>query len=239
MHHTLSGHVELGGLSGLVSLVSRHGEVHVDVMGNLEPDGAEPMKRDTIFRIASLTKPMTAVAVMILVEECWLHLDEPVDRLIPELANRKVLKEISSPLTDTVPAKRPITVRDTLNFCLGFGSIMAMPNTYPIQTSVRDLKIGGDGPPLPADGPSTQEWIDGLASLPLISQPGEKWLYNTGADVQGVLVERCTGQSLEAFMKERIFDPLGMKDTAFSVPPDAGRDVKPQLRPVWIGVRAC
>ena len=121
MHDVMAGHVERGEVPGLVTLVSRRGEVHVDAIGMKAVGGSDPMRRDTIFRIASMTKPITAAATMILVEECKLRLDEPVDRLLPELADRKVLKRLDGPLDDTVPANRPITVRDLLTFRMGFG----------------------------------------------------------------------------------------------------------------------
>ena len=183
MHDVMAGHVERGEMPGLVTLVSRHGEVHVDALGMKAIGGNDPMRRDTIFRIASMTKPITAAAAMILVEECKLRLDEPVDRLLPELANRKVLKRIDGPLDDTVPANRPITVRDLLTFRMGFGSVMAPPGTYPIQKAMSDLQIGGDGPPTPSKTPAPDEWIRRLGTLPLMHQPGEKWMYNTGSDV--------------------------------------------------------
>jgi CubicO group peptidase (beta-lactamase class C family) len=103
---------------------------------------------------------------------------------------------------------------------MGFGSVMAMPDTYPIQRLIREYRIGGDGPPHPSEAPSTDEWIRRLGSLPLLAQPGERWMYNTSADVLGVLIARVSGKSLGTFMRERIFEPLGMKDTAFHVPPD-------------------
>src|SRR5437660_532212 len=132
MHDVMAGHVERGEAPGMVTLVSRRGEVHVDAIGMKAVGGSDPMRRDTIFRIASMTKPITAVAAMILVEECKLRLDEPVDRLLPELADRKVLKWLDGPLHDSVPAKRPITVRDLLTFRMGFGQMMALPDAYPI-----------------------------------------------------------------------------------------------------------
>jgi CubicO group peptidase (beta-lactamase class C family) len=115
------------------------------------------MKRDTVFRIASLAKPVTAAAAMILVEECKLRLDESIEPWLPELANRQVLKSISSPLDDTVPASRAITLRDLLTYRMGFDSVMAMPGTYPIQKLIREYRIGGDGPPLPVQAPHTDE----------------------------------------------------------------------------------
>jgi len=221
MHDVMAGYVERGEMPGLVTLVSRRGEVHGDAIGMRTFGGSAPMLRDTIFRIASLTKPITAAAAMILIEECKLRLDEPVDRLLPELANRRVLKRIDGPLADTVPAQRPITARDLLTFRMGFGSVMAPPDTYPIQRAMRELVIGGDGPPIPSKTPAPDEWIRRLGTLPLMHQPGEKWLYNTGSDVLGVLIARVSGQTFDSFLRERIFDPLGMKDTGFSVPPEA------------------
>jgi CubicO group peptidase (beta-lactamase class C family) len=131
-----------------------------------------------------------------------------------------VLKSIDSEPDDTVPALRAITVRDLLTYRVGFGSVMAMPDTYPIQKLIREYRIGGDGPKLPSQYPGTEEWLAKLGSLPLIAQPGERWMYQVSGDVLGVLVTRVSGQSLGAFMRERIFDPLGMKDTAFHVPPE-------------------
>src|SRR5205823_1787236 len=130
MHEVMSGHVARGRVPGLVTLLSRRGETHVNAVGMQAAGGAAAMQRDTIFRVASMTKPVTAAAAMILVEECKLRLDEPVDRWLPELAVRKVLRGIDSPLDDTVPAKRPITLRDLLTFRLGLGAVMAFPDLY-------------------------------------------------------------------------------------------------------------
>jgi CubicO group peptidase (beta-lactamase class C family) len=218
MHAVLAGYVARGEVPGLVALVSRRGEVHADAIG-AKAVGGDPVERDTIFRISSMTKPITAAATMILVEECKLRLDEPVDRLLPELADRKVLKRLDGPLDDAVPAKRPITVRDLLTFRLGLGIVMAPPGTYPIQTAMNELCLG-QGPPSPSVPPAPDEWIRRLGTLPLMHQPGEKWMYNTGSDVLGVLIARASGQGLDAFLRERLFDPLGMKDTGFSVPAD-------------------
>jgi CubicO group peptidase (beta-lactamase class C family) len=217
MHEVMAGYVERGELPGLVSLVCRRGEVHVDAIGKLSIGGRDPMRRDTIFRIASMTKPVAAVAAMILAEECKLRLDEPVDRLLPELAGRKVLKRVDGPLDDTVPAKRPITVRDLLTFRMGFGILLVPPGTYPIQKAI-DEQVLGQGPPKPQLLPGPDEWIRRLGTLPLMDQPGERWMYHSGSDVLGVLIARASGRPLEMFLRERIFEPLGMKDTGFSVP---------------------
>ncbi|NMO13687.1 beta-lactamase family protein [Pyxidicoccus fallax] len=216
MHDVMARYVERGEFPGLVTLVSRRGEVHVDALGTQAMGGA-PMRRDTLFRITSMTKPITAVAAMILVEECRLRLDEPVERLLPELADRKVLKRLDGPLDDTEPARRSITVRDVLTFRWGFGMIMEPSSTYPIQQAMNAQRLG-IGPPTPATPHSPDEWLRRFATLPLMYQPGERWMYDTGAQLLGVLIARASGQSLEAFLRERIFEPLGMKDTGFSVP---------------------
>jgi CubicO group peptidase (beta-lactamase class C family) len=218
MDRVLAGHIQRKDMPGMVALVSRRDNVHVEVLGTLAVGEAAPMKRDTIFRIASLTKLVTAVAAMILVEDCKIRLDDSIEPWLPELANRRVLKSLSSQIDDTVPAKRAITLRDLLTYRMGFGSVMAMQGMYPIQKLIREYRIGGDGPPLPAQGPSTLEWLGKLESLPLIAQPGERWMYHVSGDVLGVLIGRLAGKSLGAFLRERIFEPLGMKDTAFGVP---------------------
>jgi CubicO group peptidase (beta-lactamase class C family) len=218
MREVLSGYVEREEMPGLVGLVSHHDDVHVETLGTLSVGHPAPMQRDTIFRIASLTKPISAVAAMILVEDCKLLLDDSIERWLPELSDRRVLRSLSSQLDDTVPARRAITVRDLLTYRMGFGSVIAAPDTYPIQKLIRDYRIGGDGPPLPAQAPGTEEWLRRLGSLPWLAQPGERWMYQVSADVLGVLIARVSGRSLGTFMRKRIFDPLGMKDTAFHVP---------------------
>ncbi len=203
-----------GGVPGLVTLVSRRGEIHVEAVGQIAIGGA-PMARDTIFRITSMTKPVTAVAAMILVEQCKLRLDDPVERWLPELADRKVLRAIDAPADDTVPAKRAITLRDLLSFRLGYGMIPVFPDRYPIQHAIAEAGFA-PGPVFPAFAPD--ELMRRYGSLPLIYQPGERWLYNSGTEILGVLIARVAGTSFGEFLSERIFAPLGMKDTAFFVP---------------------
>lgn len=212
--------VREGGIPGLVALVSRRGEVHVEALGVRDLSSAEPVERDSVFRISSMTKPIIAAATLLLVEECKLRLDEPIDRWLPELSNRRVLRRIDSPLDDTVPARRPISVRDLLTFRMGFGQLLARPDAYPILRAANERQIGM-GPPQPAGLPAPDEWMRRLGELPLMAQPGERWLYNTGSDVLGVLVARCSGQPLPEFLRQRLFEPLGMKDTAFSVAEDS------------------
>ena len=215
MHDVMAGHVERGVVPGIVTLVSRRGEAYVDAIGTKAVGGSEPMERDTIFRVASVTKPIVAAAAMILVEECKLRLDEPVDPWLPELADRRVLRAIDSPLDDTVPANRPITLRDVLTFRLGIGAVMVFPPRYPIQHAMAEAGVA-PGPTLPTHPPD--ELMKRFGSLPLVHQPGEKWLYDSGSDILGVLISRVAGTSLEEFLRERIFAPLGMDDTSFSVP---------------------
>jgi len=215
LRDVMAGYVERGDVPGLVTLVSRRGETHVDALGMTAVGGCDPMRRDTIFRIASMTKPIIAAATMILVEECALRLDEPVDRLLPELAGRRVLKRIDGPLDDTVPANRPITVRDLLTLRLGIGVVMTPPGQYPIQEAMAEAGLA-PGPNPPARTPDA--WMTRLGRLPLIYQPGETWMYHTGFDILGVLIARAAGQTLEQFLHDRIFAPLGMKDTGFYVP---------------------
>ncbi len=217
MHSVMAGYVERGKVPGLVTLVSRRGEVHVDAIGTQAFGDTPAMRRDTIFRVSSMTKPIIAVATMILVEECKLRLDDPVDTLLPELAERQVLKRLDGPLDDIEPAKRSITVRDLLTFRMGFGQMMAPPDAYPILQAASEQQIGM-GPPSPSTMPAPDEWLRRLGRLPLMHQPGEQWMYNTGSDVLGVLIARASDQPLETFLRERLFEPLGMKDTGFSVP---------------------
>jgi CubicO group peptidase (beta-lactamase class C family) len=214
LHDILETHVERGAAPGLVSVVSRRGEIHVDVIGATAVDGGAPVQRDTIFRISSMTKPITAVAMLILLEECLVRLDEPVDRLLPELADRQVVRRIDGPVDDTVPAHRPITVRDLLTFRMGFGGYFG---PCPVNDAAAPLQLSV-GPPAPSLPPEPDEWMRRFSTLPLMCQPGERWLYHTGLDVAGVLIARASGQSFATFLRERIFGPLGMSDTAFSVP---------------------
>lgn len=213
MHDVMAGHVADGDMPGLVTLVSRGGEVDVDVIGNMAIGGA-PVQRDTIFRISSMTKPVTAAAAMILVEECRLRLDDPVDPWLPELADRWVLRAIDAPLDDTVPARRAITLRDLLTFRLGLGMLAVFPDRYPIQKAVAEAGFA-PGPVFPSFAPD--ELMRRYGSLPLLYQPGERWLYNSGTEILGVLIARVAGTSFADFLEQRIFAPLGMKDTAFFV----------------------
>jgi CubicO group peptidase (beta-lactamase class C family) len=163
----LARHVDAGYAPGAVVVLARHGEVHIEAMGNLAFEGAgstTPMAIETICRIASMTKPIVAACAMTLVEDCTIRLDDPVDELLPELADMTVLADPNGPLEDTVPANRPITLRDLLTFTLGTGMVPAEPGTIPISDALDVLD-----PPPPPD-----EWIRRLGALPLVYQPGER-----------------------------------------------------------------
>jgi CubicO group peptidase (beta-lactamase class C family) len=215
MRDTLVRHVDSGRLPGLVALISRRGEEHLEAIGTMAFDQTAPMRRDTIFRLASVAKPITAVAAMILVEECTVRLDDPVDELLPELANRKVLRTIDSELDDTVPAKRQITLRDLLTYRSGYGEVAFLSPTCPLQRALIDARLPLSAWTFPG---TADEFMQCLGRLPLANQPGERWLYHMSAEILGVLISRVSGMSLSAFVRERICEPLGMKDTGFSVP---------------------
>jgi CubicO group peptidase (beta-lactamase class C family) len=221
LHELMAAHVDSGQMPGLVALVARGADVHVDVIGKPAFGAPESLARDAIFRIASLTKPITAATTLSLVDEGSLRLDQTIDELVPELADRRVLRSIGAELDDTLPAHRSITVEDLLSSRMGFGSVMAPPGTHPIQRAEAELGLQSiGGPPWPPVAHDPDEWIGALGSLPLLHHPGERWLYNTSAQVLGVLLARAAGEDLAVVMRERIFEPLGMADTGFVVPDD-------------------
>lgn len=214
MQETMRRHVENGVLPGFVSLLQHRGRVHVESFGTMAFGSDAPMKRDTIFRLASMTKAITAVGAMTLVEECRLRLDDPVDTWLPELKDRRVLRTIDSTLDDTVPARRRITLRDLLTFRCGIGEVAFLSPTCPYQRALVEARLPLSTWPVDL---APDEFMKRLGALPLACQPGERWLYHMGSEILGVLMTRVTGQSLETFLGERIFQPLAMKDTGFHV----------------------
>lgn len=227
MRDVLARHVESGKIPGLVALVGRGEETHVEAMGTMRHDGGAPMRRDTIFRMASTSKPVSAAAAMVLLDECRLRLDDLAEQWLPELADRQVLKRIDGPLDDTVPARRPITVRDVLTSTFGLGMDMTSLGT-PIMNAIFEQ---GLTPDLPEPMPEPDEWMRRLGTLPLMHQPGEYWQYHISNDLLGVLVARVTGRPFETFLRERVFEPLGMKDTGFHVPADKVDRLPPLYAP--------
>jgi CubicO group peptidase (beta-lactamase class C family) len=216
LQHVLGTHVTDGPVPGAVGLVARGDQVEVAAVGSVDIDGTAPMARETIFRVASLTKLITAAAAMVLVEEGRIALDEPVGRWLPEIAAPSVVRVPDGPADDVVPASRPITVTDLLDFRAGYG--------FPSDFSLPVVRLLFDelkqGPPQPQEVVAPDEWMAKLSRIPLLHQPGEAWLYNTCSDVLGVLVARVSGSPLPEFLAERLLEPLGMVDTGFEVPAD-------------------
>ncbi len=213
-----ASHVGHDRVPGLVALVASGDDVHVEALGALSI-GGPPVRRDSLFRIASTTKPITGAAAMALVDEGLLSLDEAVTRLLPELASPRVLRRMDGPLDDSVAAQRQITVRDLLTFTFGFGMHVGMfmaATPWPITVAATEAQLATFGPPDPKTAPDADEWIKRLGSLPLMAQPGERWLYNTGAQVVGVLCQRAAGaSSYEDVLRSRLLGPLGMPQTSF------------------------
>jgi CubicO group peptidase (beta-lactamase class C family) len=220
LHLTLERHVEQGDMPGIVALVACGGDVHVETIGHRRFGDVEPIFRNAIFRIASITKPFGVVAARLIIEDGAMAPDDPVARWLPELAAPRVLRSLESDLDDTVPAERPITVEDVLSFRLGWGSIMAPPGTYPIQRAEAELDLRTFGPPWPPSDLTPDQWIARLGRLPLLHQPGAGWRYGGGAQVAGVLIQRVAGAPIADVLRERVFEPLGMSDTGFHVPRD-------------------
>jgi CubicO group peptidase (beta-lactamase class C family) len=222
-------HVADDGVPGAAWLVACEGEVHVGTAGTI--DGSVPVARDSIFRIASMTKPVTAVAVLALAEDGALRLDDPLDRWLPEIAERQVIADPGGPVDDTVPAVRQPTVHDALTFRLGWGMDFAdwegqvLPGA---MAAAMGLEVG---PPQPPATPPPDEFAAILGRFPLQHQPGEKWLYNMGSDVLGIVVERAAGKRFGEVLQERVFAPLGMHDTAFHVPASSMHRFGPSYLP--------
>jgi CubicO group peptidase (beta-lactamase class C family) len=216
----LERHIQTGYLSGAVALIGSGAHAEVVAVGDRSLETPATMQRDSIFRITSMTKPVTAAAALMLVDEGKLRLDERIDHWLPELAHRRVLRSISGPLDDTVPAKRSITVEDLLTFRCGLGFVPTATEDYPVLKRIAELQLLGFGPPDPASPLRPDEWLRRLGTVPLMAQPGESWMYNTGSYILGVLIARVARKPLPQVLQERLFGPLGMKDTAFFVPPE-------------------
>jgi len=212
MREVLDSHVRAGTLPGAVGMVARGDRVEVAAVGSATL-GGPAMAEDSIFRIASITKAITAAALLTLIDEGRLRLDDPVREWLPELANPVVVRTPSAPVDDVVPANRPITVFDLLSGQAGFGfasdlSLPAVQRLFAVQRDGREVQ--SFQPP--------DEWMAELARVPLLYQPGESWLYDTCSAVQGVLIARVSGMSLPAFVASRLLEPLGMADSGYVVP---------------------
>ncbi|HKA83562.1 MAG TPA: serine hydrolase domain-containing protein [Acidimicrobiales bacterium] len=215
LRELMADHVRRDAVGGVAWLAARDDDIEVGVAGTLTRGEGEPVRRDSIFRVSSMSKPILAAGALVLVEDCRLRLEDPVDELLPELADRRVLVDPHGPTDgETVPAERPITVEDVLTFRLGLGLDFTAPWPQPLLEAMSELGLGA-GPPEPQLPPEPDEWMRRLSTLPLLYQPGERWLYHTGSDVLGVLIARASGQDLDGFLRERVLEPLGMADTGF------------------------
>jgi CubicO group peptidase (beta-lactamase class C family) len=209
----LQSYIDAKQLPGAVTLVARRGRIaHVTVQGEKAFGSNDPMRRDTIFRIYSMSKPITSVATLLLYEEGKLRLTDPISKWIPELASPRILRDPNGPLDATDPSPSEITVRDLLTHCSGL--VYSFTTSGTLAKAYQEAGLSGGGSPL-----TPAEWAARLGRLPLAHAPGTKWNYSVSTDVLGLLVERASGMPFAEFLSQRIFEPLGMEDTAFFVPP--------------------
>ena len=215
LQELLTTSVDQGTVPGAAALVALGDDVEIAAAGEVEPD--------SIVRIASITKPITAAGVMLLVDDGLVALDDPIARWLPELATPSVVRTPRSALDDVVPATRPVTVDDLLTFRAGWG----FPSDFSLPAVAELFQR------LPVFGAreAPDEWLATLAQVPMLRQPGEAWLYNTCSDIQGVLIARVAGRPLPEFLAERVFEPLGMIDTSFHVPGEKLDRLAPYHRP--------
>lgn len=214
----IAPHVDAGEVPGVVVGVLRGGHVSLRAIGATSPDRTSPMRVDAVVRISSNTKPLAAALALALVEEGTLALTDPVERFLPELAGRRVLRRIDADLDDTVPAQRPVTVDDLLTMRMGFG--FAFEADCPAVRAAAEAGLGL-GPPDPSNPLCPDDWIARFAKLPLLEQPGTVWRYELAYAVLGVVLARAAGRPLDVLLDEKLLRPLGMLDTGFVAP--AGR----------------
>ena len=212
--HLRQQYLEPGKLPGSITLVARHGQACLlDIAGQRDLERGTPMTADTIFRLYSMSKPITSVALMTLFERGLFALDDPVHRYIPSWRQLAVRKAGAFPLFETVPCERPMTIRDLLRHTSGLTYDFLRESN--IDYAYRKLQIGN-----PAPGYTLQDMVDQLAQLPLEFSPGDSWNYSLATDVVGHLIEVLSGQSLPDYLQQSLFEPLGMVDTAFNIAPD-------------------
>lgn len=213
LREVLQAHVDSGGVPGAVGLIARGDRVETAAVGSAHAGSTVAMTPDSLFRWASITKPLTAAAVLMLVEDGVFGLHDPIAPWLPELTHPRVVRTPASPLDEVVPAHRPISVFDLLTSRAGYGwasdfELPAVQALFPVQRDGRE----------PQCYPAMDDWLAELAALPLLTQPGTAWLYDTCSTLQGALVARASGRTLPEFLAERLFEPLGMADTGFTVP---------------------
>jgi CubicO group peptidase (beta-lactamase class C family) len=210
---TLQRYVDSGDVAGIVTLAWRNGEIALaDSIGYRDMETRTPMTRDTLFRIASMTKPVTSVAALMLIEEGRMTLESPVAQWLPELANPRVLRDAGGALSNTEAARAPITVLDLLSHRAGYAYHFTASGE--LARAYESVFNGFEATVDPS------RWLDRIAELPLLFHPGERWHYGISTDVLGALVQRVSGMPLGEFFRTRIFEPLGMTDTGFFVTPE-------------------
>ena len=225
LDHWLEAQITSERLAGCSLLLGRHGQiVYFNTIGKAELEPEKPFQEDTIVRIFSMTKPITTVAAMMLYEENHFQLDDPVSKYIPGFRNMTVWQ--GEGIEKTLPAEQPITVRHLMTHTSGltYGFMQANP----VDARYRELKIGQ-----PSDAVDLEEWVDRLATVPLICQPGSQWNYSVSTDVLGRLVEIWSGESLAEFFEKHIFQPLKMVDTGFHVAEGKQERFAALFTPVW------
>lgn len=216
LQHMVEGPLQPGVVVGVV----RDESTSLFSAGFMERERLRPMPTDAIFRISSMSKPVVALALLQLIEEGLVGLNDPVAKWLPELAHPRVLRRIDGALDDTAPVQAPITVEHLLSSRLGTGILAMPPGATPIQREITRLGLVGFGPDDPANPMGQDEWLGHIAALPLLAQPGTSWFYNIATLVQAILVSRVVGKSLSAQIADCITKPLGMVDTGFIVPTD-------------------
>ncbi|HYO04990.1 MAG TPA: serine hydrolase domain-containing protein, partial [Mycobacterium sp.] len=209
-------YVDRGVIPGAVIGIWRDGEVSLDATGGTTLGGAARLSIDAMVRISSNTKPIVAALALALADDGALALEDPVERFIPELKDRRVLRRLDASFADTVPAERPPTVEDLLTMRLGFG--FEFEQDCPAIGAAADAGLG-IGPPNPSVPLTPDEWIARFAELPLLEQPGAVWRYDLAYAVLGVVLARAGGRPLDELLRVRLLDPLGMADTSFVAPP--------------------
>ncbi len=212
----IRGQVAAGRVPGAVVGVRHRGETTVEATGVTAPGAADPVRAGSVVRISSMTKPLIAALTMLLAQDGVLALADPVERFVPELADRRVLSRLDGPPDDTVAADRAATVEDLLTMRMGFGFVFEAD--CPTVTWATELDLGF-GPPDPGAPPPPDEWVARFATLPLLEQPGRVWRYELAFAVLGIVLARAAGASLDAVLAERLSGPLGMTDTAFVADP--------------------
>lgn len=211
LDEAMQAYIDEKKLAGILTIVAREGRVaHVGAQGMMDIEASKPMRRDAIFRIYSMTKPITTAALMTLYDEGKFDLDDPVEKYIPKLTGMKVFAGKEGNELRLVDMKRAITVRDLMRHTAGFA--YGLQPIHPVEVLYRESNLLNRASNL-------DRLVEQLTELPLINQPGERWVYSVAVDVQGKLIEVLSGQRLDAFFQERIFEPLGMTDTGFFVPP--------------------